>query len=291
MASLREIRKRVRSVKNTQKITGAMKLVAASKLRRSQEAIVAARPYANALGGLLRRVATRVRGNSDEAPHPVLELRPIRRVLLVVLTSDRGLCGAFNTNIMRRAERFITEQSSRFDHFEIATIGRKGRDYFSKRNLATVRDFPDVFKALNFEQATEIARAMVAEYITHDLDGVFLVYNEFKSALTQRVVVQDLLPIVAEELPSGDAIDYIYEPSQQNVLEELVPRYVATVVWRALLESSASEQGARMTAMDAATKNAKELVDRLTLKYNRTRQAAITRELMEIVSGAEALKG
>jgi F-type H+-transporting ATPase subunit gamma len=289
MASLREIRKRIRSVKSTQKITGAMKLVAASKLRRAQDSITAARPYAIELGSLLHRLATRA--DSEPAAHPLLELRPLKRVLLVVITSDRGLAGAFNANILRRAERFLREQGPRFDHLEIATVGRKARDYFKKRKVATVRDFPGVFTDLRYERASEIAEGLCKEYVAHDLDAVFLLYNEFKSAMMQRVVVQDLLPIVHEELPVGDDIDYLYEPDQPAVLDRLVPRYVATIVWRSLLESWASEQGARMTAMDSATKNAKELVARYTLLYNRTRQASITRELMEIVSGAEALKG
>jgi F-type H+-transporting ATPase subunit gamma len=289
MASLRDIRKRIRSVKSTQKITGAMKLVAASKLRRAQDSMLAARPYATELGSLLHRLATRA--DSEPAAHPLLELRPLKRVLLVVITSDRGLAGAFNANILRRAERFLREQGPRFDHLEIATVGRKARDYFRKRKVTTVRDFPNVFADLRYEGATEIAEGLCKEYVAHDLDGVFLLYNEFKSAMTQRVIVQDVLPIVHEELPVGDDIDYLYEPDQAAVLERLVPRYVATIVWRALLESWASEQGARMTAMDSATKNAKELVARYTLLYNRTRQASITRELMEIVSGAEALKG
>lgn len=291
MASLREIRKRIRSVKSTQKITGAMKLVAASKLRRAQDSITAARPYANELGSLLHRLATRADTHGETAAHPLLELRPLKRVLLVVITSDRGLAGAFNANILRRAERFLREQGPRFDHLEIATVGRKARDYFKKRKVATVRDFSGVFTDLRYERASEIAEGLCKEYVARDLDGVFLLYNEFKSAMTQRVVVQDLLPIVHEELPVGDDIDYLYEPDQAEVLERLVPRYVATIVWRSLLESWASEQGARMTAMDSATKNAKELVARYTLLYNRTRQASITRELMEIVSGAEALKG
>lgn len=291
MASLREIRKRIRSVRGTQKITGAMKLVAASRLRRAQDAILSARPYAVELGALLRRVATRAETHDEAPAHPVLALRTPKRVLLVVMTSDRGLCGAFNANILRRAERFVRESGARFESLEIATVGRKGRDYFRKRKIATVRDFPGVFNDLGFHRASDIATGLVREFTSRELDAVFLLYNEFKSAITQRVVVQDLLPIVHEELPVGEDIDYLYEPDRKTVLEQLVPRYVATLVWRALLESSASEHGARMTAMDSATKNARELVDRLTLQYNRTRQASITRELMEIVGGAEALKG
>ncbi|MBI3179091.1 MAG: ATP synthase F1 subunit gamma [Deltaproteobacteria bacterium] len=291
MAALRDIRKRIRSVKSSRKITAAMKMVAASKLRRAQEAIVAARPYANELGALLRRVASRATDESGAAPHPLLEVRPLRKALLVVMTSDRGLCGAFNSNILRRAERFLHEHRERFEALEIATIGRRGRDYFGKRRLHTVRDFAGVFDDLTYRRATEVAEGVADEYVRADLDSVFLLYNEFKSAISQRVVVVDLLPVVKEELPAGEDVDYEYEPNQVAVLERLVPRYLATLVWRALLESSAAEHGARMTAMDAATRNAKDLVDRLTLQYNRARQATITKELMEIVGGAEALKG
>ena len=290
MASLRDIRKRIRSVKSIQKSTGAMKLVAASKLRRAQDAILMARPYAVQLGGILKRVATRAQGEHGALPHPLLDVREPRRVLLVVMTSDRGLCGGFNANILRRAERFVREEAGKFESLQLATIGRRGADYFKKRKRATVREFPGVFEQLTFRRASEIAFGIADEFVAHDLDAVFLLYNEFKNVASQRVVVDSLLPIVHEELPPGDDVDYIYEPDQKRVLDALVPRYVATHVWRALLESFASEQGARMTAMEAATRNALELVDRLTLQYNRARQTAITRELMDIVGGAEALK-
>ena len=290
MASLRDIRNRIRSVKNTQKITGAMKLVAASKLRRAQEAITSARPYALELGGLLRRVSGRLSHDEGQAPHPLLELREPKKVLLVILTSDRGLCGAFNASILRKAEQFVAENKSRFESLEVATIGRRGHDYFKKRKIATVRNFSGVFEDLTFRRASEIAEGLAKEYIDSDLDAVFLLYNEFKSAMSQTVSVEPLLPIVEQELPDGESIaEHIYEPGREEVLMKLVPRYIAILVWRALLESSASEHGARMTAMESAAKNAKELVDKLTLQYNRARQAAITRELMEIIGGAEAL--
>jgi len=292
MASLRDIRNRIKSVKGTQKITGAMKLVAASKLRRAQEAILAARPYALEIGSMLRRVAARVPTEEGKAPHPLLAVHPPKRVLLVVLSSDRGLCGSFNINILRRAEEAIKEKRVEFEILELASIGRRGRDYFAKRKQATLRDFPGVFENLTFRRATEIAEGLAKEYVEHDLDAVFLLYNEFKSAISQEVVVQPLLPIVEEELPAGEtAGEYIFEPNTEEVLDRLVPRYMATIIWRVLLESSASEHGARMTAMDNATRNASELVDSLTLQYNRARQAAITRELMEIIGGAEALNG
>jgi len=290
MASLRDIRKRIRSVKNIQKSTGAMKLVAAAKFRRAQDAILTARPYALQLGSLLKRVATRAQGEHGTLPHPLLDRREPKRVLLVVMTSDRGLCGSFNTNIMKRAERFVREEQEHFESLQLATIGRRGSDYFRKRKVATVREFPGVFEALTFRRASEIAFGLADEFVHHDLDAVYLLYNEFKNVASQKVVTENLLPIVHEELPAGEDIDYIYEPNQADVLDKLVPRYVATHVWRALLESFASEQGARMTAMEAATKNARELVDSLTLQYNRARQTAITRELMDIVGGAEALK-
>lgn len=293
MASLRDIRKRIRSTTNMQKITKAQKLVAASKLRRAQDAITQARPYAQELSAMLGRVAARAAQTDTEGDvHPLLALRPPERVLLVVFTSDRGSCGAFNSNILRRAERFIRENQDRFSQLEVATVGRKGRDYFKRRKIATVRDFPNLAQNLTYERVEEVANALVKEYLDKHLDAVFLLYNEFRSAMNQVVTVRDVLPVVAEELPAEDTgVDYIYEPSQMAVLDALVPQYVAVNVWRALLESAASEHGARMTAMDSASKNARDLTDALTLQYNRGRQAAITRELMEILSGAEALKG
>jgi F-type H+-transporting ATPase subunit gamma len=268
-----------------------MKLVAASKLRRAQDAIQRARPYAIEMGTLLKRVAARSGTESEAVPHPLLDLREPKKVLLVVMTSDRGLCGSFNATILRAAERFIKDNGDRFESLELATIGRKGRDYFRKRHAVTVRDMPGVFAELSYRRASEIAEAMAEQFVERDLDAVYLLYNEFKSAISQQVVVEQMLPVDPAELPDGEAIDYIYEPSQEALLEKLIPRYVATEVWRALLESFASEHGARMTAMDSATKNAKELIDALTLQYNRARQAAITRELMDIVGGSEALKG
>ncbi len=292
MPSLKDIQTRIRSVKNTQKITRAMKLVAAAKLRRAQESILAARPYALEIGAMLHRVAARAQDDdSGQAPHPLLDVREPKRVLLLVMTSDRGLCGGFNTNILRRAERFKHEHADRFESLELATIGRRGFDYFRKRSVSTVRDFPGVFNDLTFRRASEIAQGVTDEFVNKELDAVFLLYNQFKSAMSQKVVVEDLLPIVQEELPTGADVDYIYEPSQGEVLDSLAPRYMATEVWRALLESNASEHGARMTAMENATNIARDLVDALTLKFNRARQAAITTDLMDIVSGAEALQG
>jgi len=291
MASLRNIRRRIRPVRSIQKITAAMKMVAASKLRKAQEAIQQARPYAIELASLLHRVAALAADAHGEVPHPLLDLREPKRVLLVVITSDRGLCGAFNTNIVRRTEAFVAKSADLYEKIELATIGRRGRDYFKRHATVSVRDFPGVFDNLTFRRATEIAQGLAEEFVRRELDAVFLLYNEFKSAMTQRVTVKTLLPIDHEQLPIGADIDYLYEPSQREVLDSLVPRYVATEVWRSLLESAASEHGARMTAMGGATRNASDLADRLTLQYNRARQAAITGELMDIVGGANALKG
>lgn len=291
MASLRDIKKRIKSVKNTQKITSAMKLVAASKLRKAQEAITAQRPYAIELGATLRRVASRSeQGDASIAAHPLLAVHEPKNVLLVVITSDRGLCGAFNANIIRRAENFLKEEHGTYAKLEVATIGRKGGDHFKKSDTPdSVQDHPGVFDNLTFREARKIADEVTKRYVEEDLDAVFVLYNEFKSAISQNVTVDRLLPVVEDELPEGPDVDYEYEPSQSDVLDQLVPRYVTTILWRALLESSAAEHGARMTAMDNASRNAKELTESLTLKYNRARQAAITMELMDIVGGAEAL--
>jgi F-type H+-transporting ATPase subunit gamma len=293
MPSTADIRKKIRSVKNTEKITKAMKMVAASKLRRAEQAISAARPYAQEMAQLLTRVAARVPTEPGQAPHPLLEVQSsYRRVLLLVLTSDRGLCGGFNNNTLRMAERWVAEHKKDFEVLEVATLGRRAAEYFKKRKVASSRNFPGVFDDLSFRRATEIAEGLAEEYIEQDLDGVFIMYNEFKSAMSQILRVEQVLPVEQAELPPEQAgTEYIFEADERSVLEELLPRYVAIDVWRALLESWASEQGARMSAMDSASRNARELVDTLTLQYNKARQAAITRALLEVVAGAEALNG
>lgn len=295
MPSLKNIRTQIASKKSTQKITRAMKLVAASRLRRAQDAIVAARPYANALGEAIAEVALRAGAES----HPLLDRRTPERITLVLLTSDRGLAGGFNANVFRVTQRFIAERKlatppAREIGLEI--IGKKGRDYYRRRKQSITRETP----APTAETAVQIAREM-AQIVSHEFhesrtDAVFLVYNEFKSAVQQRVVVEPLLP-VSSELAGGEkavaagALDFLYEPSKAKLLDALLPLYLESQIYRGLLESIASELGARMTAMDSATNNAKEMIANLTLQYNRARQAAITKELMEIVSGAEALKG
>ena len=296
MASLRIIRTRIRSVRNTQKITKAMKMVAAAKLRRAQDAVVRARPYAQLIDEMLASLA-RARADADLPPHPLMAVRPLRRVEVVLMTSDRGLCGGFNSNIIRRGQRFLVEEGSRFERIQFATVGRRGRDFARKRGIETRKDYVGFFGRLRYAQAREIADDLIQAYAKDELDAVYLLYNEFKSAIVQQISLVQLLPLQPRAQARREAgekgfitPEHIFEPSRPEVLQALIPRFLAMQVWRALLESEASEHGARMTAMDSATKNASEMIGRLTLDYNRARQAAITKELMEIVSGAEALK-
>ena len=294
MASLRSIRNRIKSTRSTQKITKAMKLVDAAKLRGAQDAVLRARPYAQLLGELLASLA-RSRAEAGMAPHPLMEKREMKRVEVVMLTSDRGLCGGFNSNIVRRAQRFVVEEGERFEEMQFSTIGRKGRDFAKKRGFVTRKDYVGFFNRLRFLQAKEVADDLIAEFTAGRIDGAFLLYNQFKSAISQQITLTQLLPIEAPPEESKDTKafvtpEHLYEPDRRQLLETLIPRQLSTQIWRALLESKASEHGARMTAMDAATKNAGEMIGRLSLEYNRARQAAITKELMEIVSGAEALK-
>jgi len=289
MAALKDIRKRIGSVKSTQKITRAMKLVAGARLRKAQENIEALRPYALKTFEVLSSVAARV--SPEEELHPLLARREPKRVMLVVLTSDRGLAGAFNSNICRAAYRRWKELEAEGAEVSFGVIGRKGREYFKRRDANIKHDFVGVFEDLSSDKAGEIGRYIVDEYTSADLDACYLVYNEFKSAITQQVCIEPFLPIEPMELPEDQPGDFIYEPNQEALLDSLLPMYVEVEIYRALLESVASEHGARMTAMDSATNNASDLIDRLTLQYNRARQAAITTELMEIIGGAEALKG
>jgi F-type H+-transporting ATPase subunit gamma len=297
MPSLKLIRKRIASTKATQKITRAMKMVAGARLTRAQQRILAMRPYAQKTAQVLDSVAVSMRQSGDSGSqdiNPLLARRPERKALLVVLTSDRGLCGAFNTNINKAAERAWTEKRDAQIDVTFATIGKKGREYLARRRAQIAQDFQGIYDGLDLDKARHIAGWLVPRYQRGDFDSIYLVYNEFKSAISQRVTVERLLP-VGEEAPSEERgsvapSDMLYEPNQQAVLERLVPMYVEITLLRSLLESQASEFGARMTAMDAATRNAKEMIARLTLQYNRARQAAITKELMEIIGGAEALK-
>ena len=296
MASLRAIRTRIKSVRNTQKITKAMKLVAAAKLRRAQDAVLRTRPYAEALNELLGSLAA-ARVAAEIPPHPLMEVRENpKRIEVVLLTSDRGLCGGFNSNIIRRAQRFLVEEADKYDVIQFSTIGRRGRDFAKKRGIQTRKDYVGFFGRLRFPMAKQVADDLIVEFREKNLDAVFLLYNQFRSAIAQSITLTQLLPIVAppskERTGEGGFItpEHLHEPSRPALLEHLIPRQLAMQIWRALLESEAAEHGARMTAMDSATKNANEMIGRLSLQYNRARQASITKELMEIVSGAEALK-
>ena len=319
MANLKSIRKRITSVKSTQKITRAMKMVSAARLTRAQQRIVTMRPFAVKLGQMLAAVtaASAARGallgeaaspESEgvviEAEHPLLARRAERSVLLVVITSDRGQCGAFNTNINRFAERRWRELTAEGKSVKMAVIGRKGRDYLTRRGAPIWHVFDQVWQNLGKEQAELVAAKLLMPFIRGEVDSIQLVYNEFKSAMTQRVVCTPLfpLPVDSDVLAPGagssegradtelSTEEFDFEPDKDAVLEQLVPTYVETTMLRSLYESQASELGARMTAMDSATKNASEVIDRLTLQYNRARQAAITTELMEIIGGANALQ-
>jgi len=288
MPSLKAIRRRLTTVKSTQQITRAMKLVAAAKLRRSQERLLAMRPYAYRIQDIIASLAAR----EDESAHPLLARRDPKRVLLLVLTSDRGLCGAFNSSINKATDRWIRENEAALDALGLAVVGKKGRDYFARRKVNVRRLYMDVLTNVSLERCARIGEEVTAEYVDNQLDAVYMVYNEFKSAIQQRVKVEQLLPVPVEKLETEDSHEEpIFEPTRAAVLDSILPLHINVQVYRAVLESVASEMGARMTAMDSATNNAKELLARLTLQYNRARQASITKELMEIVSGAEALKG
>jgi F-type H+-transporting ATPase subunit gamma len=290
--SLRDTRNRITSVKSTRQITKAMKMVAAAKLRRAQDAVLKTRPYAQLLDRTLSRIAARAAAEGA-LTHPLLAARePQRSAEVIVITSDRGLAGGFNSNISRRVQRFLTEEGERFQKTSLATIGRKGRDFFRARRVEIRKDYPGIHAGLDYTKADAIAREYTERYLSGEVDAVYLAYNEFKSAISQKPVVVQLLPIdtgSADEAAAG-AIDFKYEPSRDALLAEIIPRHISMQVWRALLESAASEHGARMSAMESATKNAEEMIAALTLQYNRARQAYVTKELMEIVSGAEALK-
>jgi F-type H+-transporting ATPase subunit gamma len=287
MPSLKKIRTRIASVKNTQKITRAMKLVAAARLRRAQMNIVAARPYARHLMGVIAEVSARAEG-----AHPLLARRSPKRVGLIVLTSDRGLCGGFNGNVNRRTERWWAEHKEELEEIRLIVVGRKGIEYLKRRKYPLTREYMGVVGAAALGKAQEIARAAVADFTHKRLDAIYVVYNEFKNAAQQRLVVEPLLPVDPVEIPEHvGRYDFKYEPSRAELLDRLLPQYVEIEVYRCILESIASEFGARMTAMENATSNASEMIGRLTLEFNRARQASITKELMEIIGGAEALKG
>jgi len=281
MPTLLDSRRRIRSVKNTQHITRAMKMVAAARLRGAQERIFNARPYANQMLTLLSSLAAR----TEQRTHPLLAERPVEKVLLVLVTADRGLCGAFNTNLLRAAQNYLDENRRR--QVSLIAVGRKGRDHFRRYPVNLAGEYVGVFSRLQFSHAQEVAKLIIDQYTQQAVDGVDFLYNEFKSILTQRVRVERYLPIKPLQPAHGEAlIDYIYEEPPAEVFSALLPRYVEIEVYRALLESQAAELAAKMSAMDTATNNAAEMIDSLTLHMNRVRQAAITREIIEVVSGA-----
>ena len=285
MPALVDIRRRIRSVKNTQQITKAMKMVSAAKLRRAQDAIFAARPYARKMMEVLNSLATRARPDA----HPLLQEHGDEKVLLIVITADKGLCGGFNANIIRAAARFLDEQQRGERKLELDLVGRKGRDFFRRRRYRVRSEHIGLFQALQFPAAQRIAQSLVKSYVEREVDRVHIAYNEFKTVIAQKVVVEQLLPIRKLEFdPREPPLDYLYEPSPGAIFDEILPKHVEIQVWRALLESAAAEHGARMAAMDAATNNAGEMIDRLTLYMNKVRQAAITKEIIEVVSGASA---
>ncbi|HEY6872005.1 MAG TPA: ATP synthase F1 subunit gamma [Geobacteraceae bacterium] len=289
MANLKSIKKRIVSVKNTRQITKAMKMVSAAKLRRAQENVVAARPYAKKIGEVLQRLAQ----SQDTDGHPLLEKRVAEKALVILVTSDRGLCGGFNANISKAAERYIKERTGDYTEISLLTIGRKGYEFL--KNRQTIRkNYTGVLSSLNYQTAAMLAQEVIAGYLAGDYDEVFLFYNAFRSVMSQDITLQQLLPIAPPEAAAAEGEtppEYIYEPSKSELLGELLPKYIEVTMFKAMLESVASEHGARMTAMDSASKNATEMIGKLTLVYNRARQAAITTELMEIISGAESIKG
>jgi F-type H+-transporting ATPase subunit gamma len=292
MAKFRELRSRISGVENTAKITSAMKMVAAAKLRRAQDSIIAARPYGRKLQELLQFLASTEEGGSLS---PLFEEREVERVAVVVISADRGLCGAFNTNVIRAASALIDAEfgahraSGRLD---LITVGKRAVDFFAKRNYNVVASYSGIFASLDFSVARHIVNELTDAFLNGRVDRVVVVYTEFRSAIKQTVITSQFLPI--PKLPESDrpavAIEYIFEPSRGELLNSLLPKYLNTRFWNMLLDSNAAEQGARMTAMENATKNAKDLVRTLRLSYNKARQASITTEILEIVSGAEALR-
>jgi F-type H+-transporting ATPase subunit gamma len=285
MPSLIDIRRRIRSVKNTQQITNAMKMVSAAKLRRAQDKVLAARPYAAMLQRVMANVASAAAENEDIAGSPLLQARPERRIQLVLLTSDRGLAGAFNSNLIKAAQRFIAERSDA--QIELELLGRKGRDFFRRRTYPISGESMGLFAKPAYADAYGIARKVADRILNDEVDAVYLIYNEFKTVLAQKLTVQKILPVTA---PQAEGINYIFEQPVEELLRSLMTKYVTIQIFAAMLETAAAEHAARMTAMDAATSNASEVIEDLTLFMNRVRQASITREIIEVVSGASALE-
>ncbi len=288
MPNLKDIRRRIRSVKNTQQITKAMKLVSASKLRKAQQAILHARPFALHLRSLMNHLAARC--NKDL--HPLLDDREGNKIILLVITADKGLCGGFNGNIIRKTNKVIQENSGK--DLALILAGKKGSDYYKLRPYKILHEYKDWTRWFDYLKAAEIGDLLSDLFVNKEADHIYMVYNEFKSVMQQEVIVERILPVVPEKIEAGEdgvvVVDYIYEPDEESILENLLKRYMTDQVYRAFLESAAGEHGARMTAMDSATRNAGDMINALSLTYNKARQAYITKELIEIVNGAEALK-
>ncbi len=292
MPSLQSLRRKIAAFKNTQKITKAMKMVAAAKLKRSQDRILAARPYAHKMRGVLSNLSQRVNRSS----HPLLQKREGKKVEVLIVTSDRGLCGGFNGNIARKGSEFVRQCEAHGLQVNLSIIGRKGRDYFRRRSWPIRQEWNGIFDKLSFEHAIDIGSDLTDNFVKGTFDELYVVYNEFKSAIQQRVIVEKLFPVDAvsefgvAQADNAESGGYLYEPDEAELLSVLVPKHFQIQTYRILLESAAAEHGARMAAMDGATRNAGQLIKKVTLYYNKTRQAAITKELMDIVGGAEALK-
>ena len=289
MPSLKAIKKRIGSVKNTRQITKAMKMVSAAKLRRAQDNIIAARPYARKMEEVLQSLAAC--GEGDQ--HPLLEVREAKKLLLLVVTSDRGLCGGFNANLCKAADRFLKEKKSEYEEITLMTLGRKGYDFLKNRyNVA--KNYPNLISKPNYQTAVLLGEEIIEGYLAEEYDQVIILFNAFKTVMSQDITFQQLLPVVPPETAvavDDSQVEYIYEPSVTELMDEILPKNIEVQIFKAMLESVAAEHGARMTAMDSASKNASEMIGKLTLQYNRARQAAITKELMEIISGAESIKG
>lgn len=291
MATLRDIKRRIIGVKNTQQITKAMKMVAAARLRRAQENILNARPYSRKISEVLQFLLSIEKDFSN----PLFTERNVKKILMIVVTSDRGLCGSFNMNVIRTAEELIKNEYNSYytnNNLQLICIGKKGNDYFTKRDYTVVGSYPGIFSHLKFEFASGLIKEISKKYINGEFDKVIVVFNEFKSVIQQKTIVEQLIPIKPFEknVTSTKYVDFIYEPNKTKIIETLLPKHLNAQMWRVLLDSYAAELGARMTAMDMATENAKELIRSLNLTYNKERQASITKEILEIVSGANALK-
>jgi F-type H+-transporting ATPase subunit gamma len=288
MPSLIDLRRRIRSVKNTQQITKAMKMVSAAKLRRAQEKVLAARPYSSVLREMMASILGNEPEDSPALAHPLLARRKEDHILVLLLTGDKGLCGAFNSNVIRRSQRFLAERSSA--EVEMELIGRKGRDFYRRRNVSIAGEWINIFNNIDFPTCRKISDNVISRFTRREVDAVYLIFNEFKSVMRQTLIVDRLLPVQVDTAEGGGSFEYLYEQPAPEIFRTLLPRYVDVAVYQAMIESAAAEHAARMTAMDAATRNAEEMIDKLTLHMNRVRQASITNEIIEVVSGAAGLE-